>query len=328
VQIGVFVLSAALSLAASAILVTRLERIGERLGLTEAMLGLLAALAADGPEITASISAIASGRGTVGIGVTLGSNVFNLAALLGLGALVAGRIALHRREILLEGGLGLWLALVALAVVTGNMEPSLGLLAGSAVFVPYVVVSAMRPSQRARVRLPGRWSAWLARALAEEESELAAVIHARPGDRRDAFVALAATVVVIAASVALEEAATDLGSQAGLSPIVVGGLVLAAATSLPNAVAATHLARQGRGAATLSVAFNSNALNVLVGLLVPAAIMGLVAPSEGALFVALAYLALATFTVALALRGRGLDRRAGSIIILGYVLYAAALVAR
>jgi hypothetical protein len=56
------------------------------------------------PEITASVTAIAGGHATVGIGVTLGSNVFNLAALLGLSALIAGRVGFHRRSILLEGG--------------------------------------------------------------------------------------------------------------------------------------------------------------------------------------------------------------------------------
>ena len=52
-----FVLAAAVSLAASWLLVTSLERVGARLGLTEALLGLLAALAADAPEITAAVTA-------------------------------------------------------------------------------------------------------------------------------------------------------------------------------------------------------------------------------------------------------------------------------
>ena len=50
--------------------------------------------------------------------------------------------------------------------------------------------------------------------------------------------------------------------------------MLAAVTSLPNAVAAVYLAGRGRGAATLSTALNSNALNVIAGLLLPAAIIG------------------------------------------------------
>ena len=88
--IAVFVAAAALSLGASAVLVVRLERVGARLGLSEALLGLVAALAADTPEVTSAVTALAHGQHDVGTGVVLGSNVFNLAALIGLGAVVAG----------------------------------------------------------------------------------------------------------------------------------------------------------------------------------------------------------------------------------------------
>jgi cation:H+ antiporter len=257
--------------------------------------------------------------------VTLGSNVFNLAALLGLSALIAGRVGFHRRSILLEGGVGLWIALLSLGVVAGVIGPWVGLLLALVVFVPYLVYSAERPAVRARLHLPGRWSDWLARALAEEEAELADAIHPARGDRWDAGVALAACVVVIAASVVMEETATTLGAQAGVSAIVVGGLVLAGVTSLPNAVAAIYLARRGRGAATLSEAFNSNAINAIVGLMLPGAILGLTRPSGDALFVALSYVLFTGASAALALPGRGLDRRAGSLIIIVYLVFAAVL---
>ena len=80
----------------------------------------------------------------------------------------------------------------------------------------------------------------------------------------------AALVVVVAASIAMERGASSLGVHFGVPEIIVGGLVLAAVTSLPNAVSAVYLARRGRGAATLSTALNSNSLNVTAGLLIPA----------------------------------------------------------
>jgi cation:H+ antiporter len=328
VQIGIFVVSAIVSLTASALLVTRLERIGERFGVSEALLGLIAALAADGPEITSAVTAIAHGNGTIGVGVTLGSNVFNLAALLGLSALIAGRIALHRRSILLEGSVGLWISLVGLAVVVGLLGAVVGLVLALVAFVPYVAYSAVPAARRPRITLPGSWSVWLARALAEEELELEVAIHPRRGDGRDALVAGVSLVAVVLASVVMEESATEFGPQAGLVPIVIGGLILAAVTSLPNAVAAIYLASRGRGAAVLSTAFNSNAINVIVGLLIPALILGLGGPSDEATFVALFYVGLTALAIALALRGKGLDRRSGSLIIAGYLVFAAVLVTR
>ncbi len=82
-------------------------------------------------------------------------------------------------------------------------------------------------------------------------------------------------LVVVAASTLMEAAGTTLGGRFGVADIVTGGLVLAVVTSLPNAVAAVYLASRGRGAAVLSTALNSNALNIAVGLLLPAAITGL-----------------------------------------------------
>ena len=56
VDLLIFVAGAAVSLGASYLLVTRLERIGERIGLSEALLGVVAALAGDAPEITAAVT--------------------------------------------------------------------------------------------------------------------------------------------------------------------------------------------------------------------------------------------------------------------------------
>jgi cation:H+ antiporter len=121
-----FVVGVTVSLAASWLLVSRLERLGERAGLSEAWLGLVAALAADAPEITSAVTALARGQASVGAGVVIGSNVFNLAALLGLAAMVAGRIAFHRRVILLAGVPGVWIAAACLLTVAAVVPPAGG----------------------------------------------------------------------------------------------------------------------------------------------------------------------------------------------------------
>ena len=82
VPVPAFLVGALVSLAVSWVLVSRLERVGERLGLSEALLGIVAALAADAPEVTAAVAAIAGHQQRLGAGVVIGSNVFNLAAFL------------------------------------------------------------------------------------------------------------------------------------------------------------------------------------------------------------------------------------------------------
>src|SRR6266581_3655457 len=256
-----FAAGVAVSLAASWLLVARLERLGERAGFSEAWLGLVAALAADAPEITSAVTALTRGQPSVGAGVVIGSNVFNLAALLGLAALAAGRIAFHRRVVLLGGFPGVWVAAATVLTVTA-VAPAAGL----------------------------------------------------------------ALTAVVGASTVMEVTATALGHRYAVADIVTGGLVLAVVTSLPNAVAAVYLARRGRGAAVLSIALNSNAINVVAGLLIPASVAGLGPGSGQDTLVAAWYAGLTVLALALAYRGRGVGRAAGMAIITGYLAFVTALI--
>jgi cation:H+ antiporter len=321
-----FAAAAVVSLLASAMLVTRLERVCARLGFSAALLGLAAALAADAPEITSAISALAHGQRDVGTGVILGSNVFNLAALIGLGAVVAGGITLHRRVVILEGSVALWLAAVTLAVVTGVSTAGVGLALALLVLGPYVYVAAVHPSGRLSIPAPASLRSWLAEAVSEEEQEISPAVQAGLGGRRDAAVAALALAVVLAASVTMERSGTALGTRFGVPGEVTGGIVLAAVTSLPNAVAAIFLARRGQAAATLSEAMNSNSLNVLAGLLIPAVIIG-GGQLGGGLRTAVWYAVLTVATVFLALAGRGVSRRSGGLIMLAYAVFAVTLIA-
>src|ERR1700739_21740 len=152
-----FALGAAIRLLTSWLLVSRLERIGDRLGLSEALLGIVAALAADAPEITAAVAALTSHQQRIGAGVVLGSNVFNLAALLGVGAVVAGRIGLHRRVVALSGVGALWMAVVCVLVVGGLLPPVAGLVLAAVVIALYVMVLGTGGKG---LWLPVPWRAW------------------------------------------------------------------------------------------------------------------------------------------------------------------------
>jgi cation:H+ antiporter len=209
----------------------------------------------------------------------------------------------------------------------GGVDPAVGLVLVLAVLVPYVVLLALRRTQRRRLPLPRRWVTWLASAVDEEELELEAAIRPRRGTLRDLLVAAAALIVVILATVAMERGASALGQHYSVAAVVVGGLVLAAVTSLPPAVAAVHLAAQGRGAAALSTAFTSNALNVTAGLLIPTLFIELARPSGQALLIAAWYVGLTYLTLALAYVGRGLGRGAGWVIIAGYAAFVVAVLA-
>lgn len=326
VLIALFLAAALVSLGASWLLVVRLERLGARLRLPEAVLGLVAALAADAPEIGAAVTALVGHRARIGAGVVIGSNVFNLAALLGLGALAAGRIVLHRRVIVLEALVAIPIAGVTVATVVGALSPGAGLVLVLVVLVPYVAALGLPAARLRRLGMPQAWVRWVSAAVREEELELEPAIHPRPGGARDAVAAVVAVVVVVGASVGMEQAAAKLGLRHSIPQVVVGALILAAVTSVPNAVAAVFLARRGRGTATLSVAMNSNALNVAGGLMIPGAAAGLGTSSAGGTLAAAWYLGLTAFALACAYSAAGLRRAHGIVIIASYAAFVALVV--
>jgi cation:H+ antiporter len=293
--------------------------------LSEALLGIVAALAADAPEVTAAVSAMAGGQQRLGAGVVIGSNVFNLAALLGLGAVVAGRIGLHRKVVLLGGTVAMGVAGVCLAVVLGVVAPAVGCVLGLSVVAVYVAALGASARGLARLRAPVRWVTWLRSAVAEEEAELESAIRPVRARWPDVVVAAGSLVVVVAASVTMERAAAALGKRFAVPEIVVGGLMLAAVTSLPNAVAAVYLAARGRGAATLSTALNSNTINVTVGLLIPAALIGLGRPSGQTILITVWYVGLTAVVLAFANRDRGILRVTGILVIAAYLAFAGSI---
>ena len=323
----VFPVAVAVSLSASVLAVSRLERIAGHLGLTEAALGLLVALAGDAPEITSAVTAMARGQADVGAGVVLGSNVFNLAALLGLGALVAGSIHLHRRVVTLEGVAAIWVAGVCVVVLATPLGPAPGLGLVAVGVGPYLAVSVLSEATLGRLGVPAAVCAWCRRAVAEEAVELAPALEHPPYRPRDLPVALVALSAVVAASSVMELTAQSLGAHWQLSGLVIGGVVLAAATSLPNAVGALYLARRARGAALLSEALNSNMLNVVAGLFLPGVIVGLGRPGGDGILVAAWYAALTLLGVGLAWSGRGLRRPAGALLVAGYLAFLAVALA-
>jgi cation:H+ antiporter len=80
---ALFLGSLFLTALASAVLSKRLDQVGAWLGFSAGLTGLVTALAADSPEIASAVIAQMRGRHDLGIGVIFGSNIFNLASLLG-----------------------------------------------------------------------------------------------------------------------------------------------------------------------------------------------------------------------------------------------------
>ncbi|HEY5272171.1 MAG TPA: hypothetical protein VIJ34_02940 [Acidimicrobiales bacterium] len=325
VDFPVLVVAAGASLGASGVLVVRLERIAKRFGLTETALGLLAALAADAPEISSSVAALVHHDQGVSVGIVVGSNLFNLATLIGLAAVLASPLALGRPLTIVEGVPATALAVISASLLARWVSPVVALIAVLVVVTPYVVLAILGPEGPGRHLSLGRT---IAAALEAEAADVDEIVHVAPATGLDLVAALLAVVVVVVASAVMEGSAVRLGAHFHLSALVVGGLVLASVTSIPNVVAALYLSRRRRAAALVSEASNSNSLNVLFGLAIPAVILGGGRHVANGLFIGLFYVGLTAFAYVAIWLARGMRRSIGFCLLAGYAGFVVLAVVR
>ena len=275
--VGISLIALVATLAASEVLVRGVGRLARNLGLLGGLVGLIVALCADAPEIASSVSAVASGSAATAAGVVFGSNVFNIAVLLGGAALAAGSVRIPPAALLIDGGVAILVTLAIGLVVLGALPTPVGLSLMVLVFVPYVVFLILPTSTIARLALPDGLRTLLVNASRESgvegmelESELEAhMVAVQSRNWRPVLLMLPALLVIVAGSVVMVQGAVTLGERWGVARVLVGVVALAAATSLPNAYAAIRLGLDGHGAAVVSATFNSNTLNLIAGIAAP-----------------------------------------------------------
>ncbi|HEX4521138.1 MAG TPA: hypothetical protein VH063_16270 [Gaiellaceae bacterium] len=298
-----FAVSAVITLAAAAFFADKLDHVGPRLGLPESAVGLLTAVAADTPEITSAIVALVSGDKEASLGVVLGSNVFNLAAMVGLSAVLTGAVMIGRRALAVEGTVSVLCLVITAALVLGVLDAPVALILFLVIAIPYVIFTLRRPH--------------VPHAGAEQK-------HVR-GEAvlKEILLMIPAVAAIVLGSTGMVRAALSLGDHWNVSETVTGVLVLAVLTSLPNAFTAVRLGLGGRGDALVTEALASNTINLTGGILVPALFVGLAAASTS---VKLDFLWVGVMTVvALAALAatRGMGRVAGLVLIAMYLAFVA-----
>jgi cation:H+ antiporter len=317
------VASLAVTLAAARLFARRLDIVGTRFGLSETLIGLLTALAADGPEISSALIALAKGEHAVSAGVVVGSNIFNIAAMIGVSALLAGSVRLARAALALEGAVGALVLLIAAGVLLQVLTPAWGLILVAPLLAGYLLLLLDVAAVEARLPLPRALRRQLEAALATRAHPRRARPDHEHAHRRALALITVDVALIVLGSIGLVNSAVTLGDHWGISGAVVGVLVLGPLTSIPNAQTAIRLGLSARGAALVSETFNSNTINLLGGVLVPAAFVSVaVHSSTGKLD--LAWLGAITAASLFFLgRAGGMGRTGGAALVLLYAGFVA-----
>lgn len=318
----IFVFCVVLMTISSFILAASLEALKRRFQVSGGLLGMLTALGAGTPEIASAVTALFVKQHDVGVGIIIGSNILNLAALLGLCALVAGRLPLRRQAMIFNGAISLIVTLVLILLVFGLVSAPLSVVLLVLLLVPYAIVSGLKPSQMKRWSLPAPIRTFLTVAFASTPKASDEGREAMPKSWSWAWMGGAALIVIVVTCMGMVRSAVVLSDAWGLNKTIVGVLVLAFFTGIPDVITAMKLALDGRGTAVMSEALNSNTLNVLFGICVPATVFGLGTLAGQTIFSVWWLLGVTVINLFLLYLMKGFTRMSGALSVGLYVVFA------
>jgi cation:H+ antiporter len=331
--IAAFVLSLLVAVAASASFTRRLEVISDALHFSPGLLSLLGALGANIPNYVASLVAAASGQVEVGIGIIIGSNIYNIAVILSSAAFASpGHHGLHlshqeAHDARLVGGFTLaMMCTTALAVgcFSWKSSPHLSqqatLFAGVTLFILNLLTLCLFCLLCAHALQRTPETPLLVEEMAQQaDSAKEEAVR----DRWQILRVLGEIILVLAIAlggvIVMVQTGEAVASDIHLPSTILSLIVLAIATSLPNTIVAFTLARTKRASASIEELFSSNGVNAALGIALPLLLWSsiqndrLLVILDGPLMLVLTCVAL------LCVHKQRVSRVVGALLLLTYV---------
>ena len=277
-----------------------------RAGLNRLMVGLtIVAFGTSSPELVVSVEAALSNQGDISVGNVVGSNIFNIAVILGITALVCP-IPVHRQVIKIDAPVALGVALLLVLLL---LNQTLSRLEGVLLFSGIVAYTWMSVIWARREPPP---------ASADEENILA--VNTSRHWCVDIALILVGLAILVAGSRLLVENSVALAVSFGISEAVIGLTIVAAGTSMPELATSLVAAFRKQPDIAIGNIVGSNIFNVL-GIL---GVASIVSPIEAPGISTLDYGVMILFTVLLIpllYTGRMLHRVEGAVLLALYFGY-------
>lgn len=266
------------------------------------------------PELVVSVIAALQGNPGIALGNAYGSNISNIALILGLTALlspvvVAERVSRRELPLLVAvTGLAAWQLRDGLL----SRVDGIGLLCVFALWMAWCVWHGLRGGGTEAAAIPD--------APREEKTGSMSV-------GRAVFWLLAGLVLLVASSRILVWGAVEIARAFGVGDLIIGLTVVAVGTSLPELASSVIAARRGEHDIALGNVLGSNMFNTLAVVGLAAAIRPLEAGPEvlSRDIAIMAALTLFLFLPGLT-RGRRIGRVAGAALVFSYLVYTAYLI--
>lgn len=286
------------------------SRLALRAGVAPLVVGLtIVAFGTSAPEMVVSTKAAYTGQGGIAIGNVIGSNIFNIAVILGLSAVIRPLVVqsqLVRFDMPVMIGVSLVCWWLFSDGTLARWEAGL-LFAGIVGYTGWNIVMARR--EKAPVVL--------------DEFAAAAPAGAKEGSTgKDLLLILGGLVLLVAGSRFLVDAAIQMARIWGVSEAVIGLTIVAAGTSLPELATSVIAAFRKQDDIAIGNVVGSNVFNIL-GIL---GVSGLVQPLDATGISKMDFsvmLLLAVILWPLMQTGMRINRMEGALLMAGYGAYLA-----
>ena len=300
-QIAIFLVAIAALLWSSDRFVESAERIGLSWGINPFIIGVtIVAFGTSLPELATSVVSVLEGASQIVVGNVVGSNITNIALVLGLTAVVVKNIDLEYNLWHIDIPF-LWGSafLLYFAVMDGNLsyfECAL-FLGGIVIFLAY----SLKDQEKA-----------------DKEDRPAA----RPVDY--ALLILGGAVVSFSATYVIS-AITSISLMLNIAPSVIALSAVAVGTSLPEVAVSLAAARKGKASIAVGNALGSNIFNTFIVMAVPRFFGPLVIP-DSIIEIYLPLMIVMTVLLGVMSNNRKITRWEGYVLLLFYAWYFSAII--
>lgn len=261
------------------------------------------------PEASVSITAAISGQNELALSNVIGSNIFNLLAVVGICAIISPlpvAASVLKREFPFSILITAVLLIVSWDRTVGTVD-GLFLLALFLFFLIFTIKSALKSRSETQTTEAGK---------SQTRSPGISIFYIMGG-----------LIAIVIGGDMVVKSAIQIAASFGLSQTLIGLTIVALGTSLPELVTSIVASRKGENDIALGNVVGSNIFNILLVLGASAALHP-VAVNLFSIYDIIILIAASLITWIFALHKKTLGRLEGTIMLIGYVSFTAFIILR
>jgi len=267
-----------------------------------------------------------SGNVDIGVGTVIGSNIWNIAGILGISAIVAGIMRTDSSGINRDGMVTLATGLILIFFMFFGDINWIASVVMIALYIFYLwqLIKAQKDYNSEKIN-EERFDERLIKAQKDYNSEKIneeRFSEKKPIDKKKIVLVILGLAGLIVGCRILVYSSVELAKIAGIPEMIMGLFTLAIGTSIPELVVTLSSAMKGLHELSIGTVLGSNTFNILIGIGVPALFMSIPVEKLSLTFDAPVMIFVTVLLLFLVKKNGKLTRNSGIILLTTYIAYA------